>query len=250
MKKQVKDEIESILKICVKGAMDRTNKKLESGKAHKPFHNALLTDDIVRVSSFERSFSTSFGQGPIEKISELIAKDNGFETTRQKETMVNVYKGAVDEVERICSALRNGGQKPNWSKEIQTISSFTKGDTVVRRIISDLWLKKGSTEHYISIKTVTPNLDQSEIAKRDMLLLKAESSDYKTFIGLYYNPQGENRADYSHSFPLKIFDMHKDECVLIGKDYWNYLGGEGTYEKLLKIFSKVGKETKESLLRF
>ena len=250
MREEVVEEIEAILMACVKGAMDRTHKKLETGKSHKPFHNALLTDDIVRVSSFERSFSTSFGQGPIEKISELIARENGFETARQKETMVNLYKGAVDEVERICSALRNGGQKPHWAKEVQAISSFTKGDTVVRRVISDLWLKKDSIEHYISIKTVTPNLDQSEIAKKDMLLLKAENSEYRTLIGLYYNPQGKLRTDYNHSFPMKIFNMHKDECVLIGEDYWNYLGGKGTYEKLLTIFSEVGRETKESLLAF
>ncbi len=250
MKKEVVEEIECILKSCVKRAMDRTTKKLEAGKSHKPFHNALLTDDIVRISSFERSFSTSFGQGPIEKISELIAKDNGFETARQKMTMINVYKGAVDEVERVCSALRNGSQKPNWNKEVETISSFSKGDTLVRRVISDLWLKKEGVESFISIKTVTPNLDQSEIAKKDMLLLQAENPDCRTFIGLYYNPHGEDRSDYNHSFPQKIFDMHKDECVLIGKDYWDYLGGGGTYEKLLKIFSKVGEETKESLLRF
>ena len=91
---------------------------------------------------------------------------------RQKETLLNLYKGAVDEVERICAALRSGNQKPNWAKEIQTLSAFNKGDTVVRRVISDLWLKKDNTQYFISIKTVTPNLDQSEIAKKDMLLLK------------------------------------------------------------------------------
>ncbi len=250
MKQNVKDEIKQILRDCVAGALDRTNKKLETEKSLKPFHSALLTPEIVKVSSFERSFSTSFGQGPIEKISALVASENGFEAQRQKETMINVYKGAVDEIERICSALRSGHQKPNWVKEIQTLSSFTKGDTLVRRIITDLWLKKNDTEYFISIKTVTPNLDQSEIAKKDMLLLKAEDIKHNTYFGLYYNPHGHNREDYKHSFPMKIFNMHKDQCVLIGKDYWDFLGGTGAYDNLLDIFSDVGIETRKTLLNY
>ena len=180
-----RDEIKVILTQCVNGAIERTKKKIAEDKSHKPFHKALLTEDIVRISSFERSFSTSFGQGPIEKISELVAIENGFETEGQKEIFLNLYKGAVDEVERISSALRAGIQAPNWQKEIQTLSAFNKGDTIIRRVISDLWLKKDDKEYFFSIKTVTPNLDQSEIAKKDMLLLKAENVNYNTFFALY-----------------------------------------------------------------
>lgn len=245
-----KAKIKKILSDCVAGAISRTTKKIAEQKSHKPFHTALLTEDIVKISSFERSFSTSFGQGPIEKISELVASKNGFIAIRQKETMLNLYKGAVDEVERISASLRSGNQKPNWKKEIQTLQAFNKGDTIIRRVISDLWLKKDNDEYYISIKTVTPNLDQSEIAKKDMLLLKSENSNYHTFFALYYNPNGANRKDYNHSFPMKMFDMHKDECVLIGKDYWDFLGGSGFYEELIQIFSEVGEETRQTLLSF
>lgn len=245
-----REQIKKILIQCVNGAIDRTINKIKDDKSHKPFHKALLTEDIVRISSFERSFSTSFGQGPIEKISELVAIENGFEAKRQKETFLNLYKGAVDEVERISSALRAGNQRPNWSKEIHTLSAFNKGDTVVRRVTSDLWLKKEEQEYFFSIKTVTPNLDQSEIAKKDMLLLKAENVNYNTFFGLYYNPNGKNREDYKHSFPMKMFDMHRDECVLIGEDYWNFIGGNGAYEDLIEIFSEVGEQTKNTLLDF
>lgn len=250
MKPEIKREIKQILLSCVENAIKRTNKKIETNSSPKPFHTALLTTDIVRISSFERSFSTSFGQGPIERISRLVAINNGFEASLQKESMVNIFKGAVDEIERISSALRGGAQKPNWKQEIKTVSAFRKGDTVIRRVISDLYLKKSGVEYFISIKTVTPNLDQSEIAKKDMLLLKAENKDYQTYFGLYYNPSGFSRSDYKHSFPMKIFDMHSDECVLIGKDYWDFLGGEGAYEELITIFAEVGETTKATLLNF
>jgi len=232
-----------ILRRCVKGALQRSSSKT----SHRPFHESLLTKTIVNASAFERSFSTSFGQGPIEEISEIIALDFGYTTKRHKETHVNLYKGAIDEIERICSSLRAGERKPNWRHEVKKVQAFQKGDTEVRRVISDLWLQKDGTETYISIKTVKPNLDQTEIAKKDMLLLQAHNHDYRTFFGLYYNPGGENRTDYNWTMPFKIFDMHHDDVVLIGKDYWNVLGDENTYQELLEIFEKVGKETQKEI---
>ncbi len=243
MKKETIDKIEEILKGCVNGALIRTKKN----KTHRPFHEVLLTKEIVNASSFERSFSTSFGQGPIEEISSLIAIDSGHEIKRQKETQVNVFKGAIDEIERITSALRGGEKSPNWNQEVKKIQAYQKGDTEVRRVISDLWLKKDGIETYISIKTVKPNLDQTEIAKKDMLLLKAHDPNCKTYFGLFYNPGGENKTDYNWTMPFKIFNMHKDEVVLIGKDYWNTLGNDETYEELLSIFDKIGKETREAI---
>lgn len=34
---------------------------------------------------------------------------------------------------------------------------------------------------------------------------------------------------------------------LVGDDYWNFLGGNGTFQELLKIFDEVGKAFKEQL---
>jgi Mg2+/Co2+ transporter CorC len=122
-------QIESILEKCVRGELTRT----KLNKTFRPFHEALLTKEMVNASSFERSFSTSFGQGPIEEISKIVAQDFGYIVSRQKETIVNVFKGAIDEIERISSGLRSGELKPNWEREIKNIQAFQKGDTVVRR---------------------------------------------------------------------------------------------------------------------
>ena len=51
---------------------------------YRPFHEALLTKELVAASAFERSFSTSFGQGPIEEISRILAIATGAECARQK----------------------------------------------------------------------------------------------------------------------------------------------------------------------
>ncbi len=243
MNKSTVDHITSILQSCVLRAINR----VKNDSTYRPFHEALLTPKLVAAAAFERSFSTSFGQGPIEEISQILANASGAESARQKETMAEVNKGAVDEIERVLSSLRGGESSPNWKKEVSKVKVYSKSDYVVRRIISDLWIKRNNTEIFISIKTVKPNIDQTEIVKKDMLLLKAHNPDFETFFGLYYNPGGPNRSDYNWSVPTKIFNMEKDDCVLIGQEYWDFVGGKGTYTALLKIFEKVGNDTRVQL---
>ena len=243
MREETKNAVRKILKECV----DNTLARIKKDTTHRPFHEALLSKNLLIASAFERSFSTSFGQRAVEEISQRIAIDNGCECVRQKETQVTVYKGAMDEITRILGDLREGLKKPDWNTELKKIHAFQKGDTIVQRVISDLWIKSGSQEIFISIKTVKPNLDQTEIAKRDLLLLKADDPKREVFFGLFYNPGGNNRADYNWAVPGKIFNMLEDECVLIGSDYWDYIGGSGTYSDLLDIFSKIGEFTRAQL---
>ncbi|MEM8528576.1 MAG: TdeIII family type II restriction endonuclease, partial [Bacteroidota bacterium] len=103
-------------------------------------------------------------------------------------------------------------------------------------------------EIFISIKTVKPNLDQTEIAKKDMLLLKAHNPNYQTYFSLFYNPGGKERNDYNWLIPFKLFNMHQDECVLIGKDFWDKIGGANTYNDLINIFAEVGAYTKQKII--
>lgn len=98
--------------------------------------------------------------------------------------------------------------------------------------------------HYLSIKTVKPNIDQTAEAKRDLLKLKLHDPSAKVYFGLYYNPYGKHRADYAWTPPKGIFDFSHDDVVLIGQDYWDTLGGVGTYDEVLEIARQVGRETR------
>lgn len=243
MDSNTKKSVEQILTRCILRTIDRLKKE----KSYKPFHEALLSKELVLASSFERSFSTSFGQGAVEEISIIIAKSTGAVCARQKETHVNIYKGAMDEITRILGNLREGRSAPDWSTEVKRICAVNKGDTIIHRVISDLWIKQDDKETFISIKTVKPNLDQTEIAKRDMLLLKADNSQRNVYFGLFYNPGGNLKSDYNWNIPNKIFNMIDDECVLIGQEYWDYIGGAQTYSQLLEVFETVGCETRNLL---
>ncbi len=245
MQEKTKQEIKILLENIVLNAIKRTKVNLKTNK--KPFHKALLDDEIIKLSSFERSFSTSFGQKYVEEISKILALASGAEAQRQHETMVSIYQGANDEIEKVIDNLKSNRAKPDWKSELGYIQAHNKGRTIVKKTISDLWMKRDSVEHFFSIKTVKPNLDQTRIAKQDMLLLKAHDPTYRTYFALYYNPTGHKQNEYAISTPNKYFNMKTDQCVLIGKDYWDFVGGEGTYESLLELFDEVGEKTIEQV---
>ena len=120
-------------------------------------------------------------------------------------------------------------------------------------VVSDLYIARtNGSEEYYSFKTVKPNLDQTEIAKKDMLLLLAGNSDRKVFFALPFNPAGEGNQyrKAGHTIPFRIFDMDKDPCVLIGAKLWNQIGqDENTYKQLLGIFEGVGERTRNRIER-
>jgi len=60
---------------------------------------------------------------------------------------------------------------------------------------------------------------------------------------MYYNPYYPEK--YKRWTCLKFFDIGKD--FLIGKDFWDFLGGNGTYEQLIKIYENVGEEIRPFL---
>ena len=219
---------------------------MNNEETHRPFHEALLSDEALFWSRFERSFSTSFGQRVIEEISNIVVVSNGAtDSSKQKITQIEidaVYDNAI--VSHITSLRER--RRMNWNDSISSIRNLGQsGKTVSQRVISDLWWKKDGINHYISIKTVKPNIDQTAIAKEDLLRLSIYDPECKAYFGLYYNPYGEERADYSHNPPMGIFDFLNDEVVLIGKDYWDTLGGTGTYEDVLDIAKEIGSETRE-----
>ncbi|MCC8072866.1 MAG: TdeIII family type II restriction endonuclease [Clostridiales bacterium] len=244
---EYRQKIAKEFKNCVDGTIQRITTE---ERTYRPFHAALLSDDILFWSAFERSFSTSFGQRVIEEIARLVALSNGASNAeRQKETNIVIdvaYENAIREhMLRIRS--KNKGNY-DWNSSLSEIKNVSlSGNTEQIRIISDLWWKKDGVDNFCSLKTVKPNIDQTAIAKEDCFRLSLAMPECHTYFGLPYNPYGENKTDYNHNPPMKIFDFKHDSVVLIGEELWNTIGGDGCYEELLSIATEVGKETKKKL---
>lgn len=226
-----------------------TIQRLQNVETYRPFHAALLSDEALFWSRFERSFSTSFGQRVIEEVSRIVALAGGAsEASRQKQTSIHIDVAVDAAITSHLNAIRSGNPANNWNETIDEILSVPKtGNLINHHVISDLWWLKDDIDHYMSIKTVKPNIDQTAIAKQDLLRLISADQTCEVYFGLYYNPYGEDRGSYAHNPPMGIFNFHEDPVVLIGRDYWDTLGGLGTYDMILEIANEVGAETRELL---
>lgn len=233
-----------------RNCVNNTIVRLQGEGTYRPFHSALLSEEALFWSRFERSFSTSFGQRVIEEIAKLVALSNGATAAqRQKETFIVLDKAYDNAITMHIQGLRNG-RRLDWNTTVSQLHAIPlSGEGVQWRIISDLWWQKDGIDNYISLKTVKPNIDQTAIAKEDCLRLTLANPNCNAYFGLPYNPYGENKSDYSHNPPMGIFDFHRDSVVLIGKEMWDTIGGYGCYEELLDIAYAVGVETKQTIAK-
>lgn len=233
---------------CVDNTISRMNANYQTSR---PFHTALLSRDIIYWSGFERSFSTSFGQRTIEELAKLAALSNGAEdATRQKETNIQIDVAYDEAIRNHINRLRSGNRSVpyDWGSSLNEVKSVTPtGRMTEIRVISDLWWKKDGIEHFASLKTVKPNIDQTSVAKEDCLHLSVALPDCHTYFALPYNPYGDKKEDYAHNPPMGIFDFRHDPVVLIGEELWDTLGGDGFYDGLIEIAEEVGEKTREEI---
>ncbi|MEC4807285.1 MAG: TdeIII family type II restriction endonuclease [Jaaginema sp. PMC 1080.18] len=126
------------------------------------------------------------------------------------------------------------------------------GEPIPTNVVCDIFIesKKTKKKYAFEIKAPLPNSDQTKVSKEKMFKLRAMNPakvDY-AFYALAYNPYGK-REDYNWSFPMRWFDMHSDESVLIGNEFWDLIGGKGTYKNFISEINSLGKEYRERIYR-
>jgi hypothetical protein len=249
------DKLESSIAQSLRECVTHTVRRISARKDKKeenynPFQEAILPLEARFWSRFERSFSTSFGQKTIESLSATLALASGATSVeRQKKTKVRLAHQEYSLVDEHISLLKNNalGRKPSWELDMNGVKVGTPRRNDERLIITDLYFIRESTPVFVTIKTVKPNIDQLMQAKREMMLLSLNDSNAKVYIGLYYNPFGNDRASYDWSPAKSVFDILYDPVFLVGKQYWETVGFLGCYELLLNIADKVGKEMSDEL---
>ncbi len=252
MKKSVEQAIESYLEGFLQGLLNKYDpnivgeetlkKKIFSPERgeYKPFHEALIPSELLRIQRFFRSFSTSLGQGVFEYIAKLIAESSskwadvrtnhpfGVLATPEIQSHVDTF------VEKIQARQVKPYPYPKFPKP-KSKSKETK------EIVVDLSFKdaRSGQRYFIEIKSPKPNKDQTKQTKIKFAFLKASYPGSETYFALPYNPYGERKSNYKWSFTKMFFDL--DHEVMIGREFWDFLGGRGTYKKILEIFERVGR---------
>jgi len=250
---ETKTKIEEHLSLVMNRIIDKRTiqEPFDEGEIKKanPFGYRLVPVEVWKGSKFERSFVTSLGQGIFEQIARIIAEGTGAQSKNQ---FIKTIKLNTWQMEQIDNILQQQRTQKN-AKSITEVKTVKEELNVIKAlktdryqeisVLFDLYIRRvDSREEYYTLKTVKPNLDQTEKAKREILrLMTAENAE--AFFSLPYNPAGEGQSYKSiHSIPYKLFDMDKDDNVLIGKALWNKIGQDNnTYDELLNIFDNVGK---------
>lgn len=219
------------------------NKDVSDGKI-KPFHEALLPNAFLKMSSFERSFSTLLGKS-YERHSEIIAKPRFSRVKLQHKTEGELFESVDTEISDEIGRINKSHKSDDYHILIDKIVGMEKrgnGKKVTRSVTTDLYLQsEDGNEVFFEIKSPKPNKEQCLNITRKHLwihaILKNTYPAVKTYFGMGYNPYGEGN-EYKHSFAVNHLDIQRQ--TLIGKQYWDFLGGPGTFDELVKIYQRVG----------
>lgn len=255
------EEIKNIIRRFMDGVVERRIVlepwDVEKEKMNKPFHFALAPELVWKGSKFERSLVTVMGQTGWEQIGRIIAQENHGHAENGRMTTGEISQGKLTQIQTILDELehksKNNNRTPNWYHELSEVLARNDGDLTTVSVISDLYVYNPDTEmhYYIELKSPKPNSDQTKISKEKMLKIEAlfDGSDlHNVYYALPFNPYG-SRDKYAHPHPKRWFDMIQDDVVVMGKELWDLLGGEGTYEYLLKVFEEVGSEYRPRINR-
>ena len=220
--------------------LDDKIKKYEPETDYAPFIKSLIRDK-PKLNSYSiiHSIQTSLGMSMHEQVSKIIALTKFDEAHTQWHSEIMVAKKRITKIEEILTQITNGARKPNRLTEQDEILSIKNDDLVRKKAesIVDVYLRRGDDEFYFDIKTVKPNKPGFISHKQRILTWIARANKpIHSAIVFPYNPY--------HPKPYKRigFDIMSPDDVMIGKDYWDFLGGKGCYEEVLDLYEQVGKD--------
>jgi hypothetical protein len=257
------ERMKAAIQSVIKDMMDRVMHKVmvedpfveEVHRAKKPLYAALVPDEIFKGSHFERRFVTPFGS-VWEKLAQVAATEGlGYGVLSQairgsvRTERLRRIQAVLDELEHSSAGQQK--TRPDWDRELAYVLEGT-GEPVPVTVICDVYAedRTDNSRYAFELKAPLPNSDQTKVSKEK--ILKLYSMDPPQVDGAYYalpyNPYGK-REDYAWSFPARWFDMKQDRVVLIGDEFWERIGGLGTYQAFISAVNEIGEEYRNRIYR-
>ena len=255
----------SIVSEAIKGIitsmMDRVMSKVlfedpfipENHRAKKPLYAALVPDEIFKGSHFELRFVTPFGD-VWEKLAIVAGKVTFYKVEKGYSITGQIPAERLRRIQEVLNKLEHpekGKERihPDWDTEIKYILSG-EGELIPATVICDIYLENADKKYAFELKAPLPNSDQTKVSKEKILKLYSmvPCPITNAYYALPYNPYGK-RCDYNWSFPARWFNMKEDKVVLIGNEFWDLIGGKGTYQLFIDEINKIGVEYKSQVYK-
>lgn len=257
--KRMKVAIQSV----ITSMMDRVMHKVlaedpfieEVHHAKKPLYAALVPDEIFRASHFERRFVTPFGKA-WEKLAKVAADEGVGRGTLNHTIRGNVKADRLRRIQAVLDALEHSQEgeekvRPDWDGELAYVLEGD-GEDIPVTVVCDVYAEdlKKKFAFAFELKAPLPNSDQTKVSKEKLLKLYAMDPAQVdgAFYALPYNPYGK-REDYAWSFPARWFNMRKDKVVLIGDEFWDKIGGRGTFKAFIEAVNEIAPEYRIRIYR-
>ncbi len=229
-------------------------------RAQRPLYAALVPDEVFKGSHFERRFVTPFG-GVWEQLA-VVAANNGLGfgvAGREISGVINQER--LRRISEVLNRLEHPERgrsrvRPDWRAELSYILDGRSTNRVPVTVVCDVYAEQrgadgGAERRYaFELKSPLPNSDITKVSKEKLLKLHSMEPLQvdEAYFALPYNPYGKREA-YAWGFPMRWFDMIRDEVVLIGDEFWEKIGGAGTYQAFIAAVNEIGPRYKERIYR-
>ena len=255
MKAAIQSEIQALMDRVMNRVLVEDPFIPEKHWAAKPLYAALVPDEVFKGSHFERRFVTPFGHA-WENLA-LIAAKYGFGYGSREYMLTGTVKdGRLRRISEVLNQLEHQTKgeerrRPDWNIELAYILEG-KGEEIPVSVICDIYAESKQTGERVAfeLKGPLPNSDQTKVSKEKLLKLYAMTFPQvaHAYFALPYNPYGK-KENYDWSFPNRWFNMRQDESVLIGNEFWEKVGGLGTYQAFLDAVNEISAEYKVRIYR-
>jgi len=196
---------------------------------------------------------TTLGTSVFEQVAAVIAGPHFRQAVHQYRNFNNtISRSAQRVIQETMDELVAARTTPNKVEETEKILRVSQtGDLVkVKRPRIDLFLEgTNGVEYYFDLKTAKPNISDFRGYKRQLLEWVAirgaqnNTANIKTLIAIPYNPY--EPEPYQRWTLQGLFDLENE--IMVAEEFWNFLGGENTYEQLLSVFETVGIELRPEI---
>lgn len=255
---EMKAAIQSVIKRMMESVMhDALVKKPfmpEKHRAENPLYHTLVPDEIFKGSHFEHTCVAPFSNA-WEALA-VIAAEKGLGVGKLHHGITGTVRhGRLRRIQEVLNNLEFAKEdqkvRPAWENELAYVLKGG-GEPIPVTVICDVYAEDGANarKYAFELKAPMPNSDQTKVSKEKILKLYSMEPPQVdgAFYALPYNPYGR-KEKYAWSPPARCFNMKEDEVVLIGNEFWDKVGGAGTYQSFIEAVNEMGREYKERIYR-
>ena len=241
-------QVENVLKDSLRHKFQNYNPE----PASMPFHTRLLGSDRMALFSFIHSLNTNFGTSIFEPVAKALATANFQSATSQQVAGTQISSDAHNLIQNIMDGLATANTSPNKPEEINSIRAVCQSGEMRTVKLTKIDVKVVGHDGAIflfDIKTAKPNAGGFKEFKRTLLewvaatLATNPTANVQSLIAIPYNPY--EPQPYNRWTMRGMLDLPNE--LKVANEFWDFLGGEGTYLQLLTIFERVGIELRTEI---